>query len=87
MAALTKLVPVSHITYGTDYPYFGLGEFKALEEEDLSATELEHCDNGEQSRACAVPTVDCVRGWWAPRAFLSHSLTASMHWPEHQPHT
>jgi len=31
MAALTKLVPASQIIYGSDYPYFGLGQFKALE--------------------------------------------------------
>jgi 6-methylsalicylate decarboxylase len=40
IAALTKLVPASQITYGTDYPYFGLEQFKNLEGVGLSAAEL-----------------------------------------------
>jgi predicted TIM-barrel fold metal-dependent hydrolase len=40
IAALTKLVPASQITYGTDYPYFGLEQFKSLEGLGLSAVEL-----------------------------------------------
>lgn len=50
MAALTRLVPASHITYGTDYPYFGLGQFMALEEAGLSATELESISSGNAKR-------------------------------------
>lgn len=50
MAALTRLVPASRITYGTDYPYFGLNQFKALEEAGLSATELESIGSGNAKR-------------------------------------
>ena len=50
MAALTKLVPASQITYGSDYPYFGLGQFKTLEDVDLSATELESIGSGNATR-------------------------------------
>ena len=31
MAALTNLVPVSQITYGTDYPYFPLDQIESCE--------------------------------------------------------
>ena len=50
MAALTRLVPMSQITYGTDYPYFGLGQFRSLEEAGLSAAELESVGNGNAAR-------------------------------------
>ena len=40
MAALLKLVPVSKVTYGSDYPYFGLDQMKNLEELGLSAADL-----------------------------------------------
>jgi 6-methylsalicylate decarboxylase len=41
MAALMKLVPVSQITYGTDYPYFGLGQIADLQKLGLSAGDLD----------------------------------------------
>jgi 6-methylsalicylate decarboxylase len=41
MAALMKLVPVSQITYGTDYPYFGLGQIAELQKLGLSAGDLD----------------------------------------------
>jgi len=40
MAALLKLVPTSKVTYGTDYPYFGLDQMKSLEQLGLSASDL-----------------------------------------------
>jgi hypothetical protein len=29
MAALTQLVPATHITFGSDYPYFGFDQIDA----------------------------------------------------------
>ena len=40
MAALLKLVPTSQVTYGTDYPYFGLDQMKSLEQLGLDASDL-----------------------------------------------
>lgn len=40
IAALTKLVPASQVTYGSDYPYFGMGQFKDLQALGLSAADL-----------------------------------------------
>jgi 6-methylsalicylate decarboxylase len=46
MAALLKLVPPSKVTYGSDYPYFGLDQIKALEELGLSAADLKAIGSG-----------------------------------------
>jgi 6-methylsalicylate decarboxylase len=40
MAALLKLVPVSQITYGTDYPYFPMTQMSDLKKADLSEADL-----------------------------------------------
>ncbi len=50
MAALMKLVPVSQITYGTDYPYFGFDQFDNLQKLGLSATELAAIGHENASR-------------------------------------
>jgi hypothetical protein len=50
MAALTKLVPASQIIYGTGYPYFGLGQFKNLEEAGLFTAESESVGSGNATR-------------------------------------
>ena len=41
IAALMKLVPASHITYGTDFPYFGTDQFSDLVRLGLSYEDLE----------------------------------------------
>jgi 6-methylsalicylate decarboxylase len=50
MAALMKLVSVSQITYGTDYPYFPLDQIDNLRRLDLSATDLEAIASGNAGR-------------------------------------
>ena len=50
MAALMKLVPVSQITYGTDYPYFPLNQIDSLRQLNLPAPDLEAISSGNASR-------------------------------------
>jgi predicted TIM-barrel fold metal-dependent hydrolase len=50
MAALMKLVPVSQITYGSDYPYFGLDQFDDLRKIGLSAADLAAIGSGNARR-------------------------------------
>ena len=48
MAALLKLVPVSQVTYGTDYPYFALDQNK-----DLAEARSVRCRrDGDRERQC-----------------------------------
>ena len=50
MAALMKLVPVSQITYGTDYPYFPLNQIDALRQLNLPAADLQAIMSGNAAR-------------------------------------
>jgi predicted TIM-barrel fold metal-dependent hydrolase len=50
MAALMKLVPVSQITYGTDYPYFPLNQIDNLRQLNLPAADLQAIMNGNAAR-------------------------------------
>lgn len=50
MAALMKLVPTSQITYGSDYPYFGLEQFTDLKKLGLSAEDLAAIGSGNAMR-------------------------------------
>ena len=50
MAALLKLVPVSQVTYGTDYPYFPLSQNKDLQKLGLSAADVTAIENGNATR-------------------------------------
>jgi predicted TIM-barrel fold metal-dependent hydrolase len=50
MAALTKLVPISQITYGTDYPYFPLNQIDSLRHLDLPAADIEAIASGNAAR-------------------------------------
>jgi len=50
MAALTRLVPVSQVTYGTDYPYFPLDQINSLRQLNLPAADLEAIASGNVSR-------------------------------------
>ena len=50
MAALMKLVPVSQITYGTDYPYFPLDQINNLRQQNIAAADLEAIISGNATR-------------------------------------
>jgi 6-methylsalicylate decarboxylase len=50
MAALLKLVPVSQVTYGTDYPYFPLDQINSLRKLDLPAADLDAIASGNAAR-------------------------------------
>ncbi len=46
MAALLKFVPVSQVTYGTDYPYFALDQTEGLKQLGLSQADLKAIESG-----------------------------------------
>jgi predicted TIM-barrel fold metal-dependent hydrolase len=50
MAALMKLVPVSQITYGTDYPYFPLNQIDNLRQLNLPGADLAAIMSGNATR-------------------------------------
>jgi predicted TIM-barrel fold metal-dependent hydrolase len=50
MAALMKLVPISQITYGTDYPYFPLDQINNLRQQNLAAADLDAIMSGNATR-------------------------------------
>jgi 6-methylsalicylate decarboxylase len=50
MAALLKFVPVSQVTYGTDYPYFPLDQHVTLTQSGLSAADLQAIESGNAMR-------------------------------------
>ena len=51
MAALLKLVPVSQVTYGTDYPYFPLDQNKDLQKLGLSAADVQAIEQRQRDAA------------------------------------
>jgi predicted TIM-barrel fold metal-dependent hydrolase len=50
MAALMKLVPVSQVTYGTDYPYFPLNQIDSLRQLNLPPADLDAIASGNATR-------------------------------------
>jgi 6-methylsalicylate decarboxylase len=50
IAALLKLVPVSQIAYGTDYPYFPLNQSKNLPPLGFSAADVQAIESGNAMR-------------------------------------
>src|SRR5262249_60498631 len=50
IAALTALVPTSQITFGSDYPYFPLGQWKSLRALGLSEVDLAAIGSGNAMR-------------------------------------
>src|SRR5499427_6060411 len=50
MAALTKLVPISQITYGSDYPYFPLDQITNLRRLGLTEEQLRDIGSGNASK-------------------------------------
>jgi predicted TIM-barrel fold metal-dependent hydrolase len=65
MAALLKLVPVSQITYGTDYPYFPEDQYKDLTKVGLSDPDVQAIEHGNAERL--LPHLksarSCGPGW------------------------
>src|SRR5262249_8607960 len=50
MAALMKLVPVSQIPYGTDYPYFPLDQIAQLKQFGLTQEQVQEIGSGNAMR-------------------------------------
>ena len=50
MAALQKLVPVSQLSYGTDYPYFALNQIDNLRQLGLPQSDLDAIASGNAER-------------------------------------
>jgi predicted TIM-barrel fold metal-dependent hydrolase len=50
VAALLKLVPVSQVTYGTDYPYFPLDQNKDLQKLGLSSADIAAIEHDNATR-------------------------------------
>lgn len=50
MTALLKLVSPSRVTYGTDYPYFPLDQYKDLEKLNLSPADMQAIGSGNAER-------------------------------------
>jgi predicted TIM-barrel fold metal-dependent hydrolase len=55
MAALTRLVSAAHITFGSDYPYFGLDQIDALTRMDLPPADLQAIESGTARRLLPRP--------------------------------
>jgi hypothetical protein len=49
-AALTKLAPMTNITYGTDFPYFANDQLDTLDQRGLSAKDLAAIHSGNAKR-------------------------------------
>jgi predicted TIM-barrel fold metal-dependent hydrolase len=50
IAALLEFVPVSKVTYGSDYPYFGLDQMKNLEQLGFDEPDLRAIGGGNACR-------------------------------------
>jgi predicted TIM-barrel fold metal-dependent hydrolase len=50
MAALMKLVPVSQITFGSDYPYFPVSQIETLRKMGLPAGDMQAIESGNVTR-------------------------------------
>ncbi|HEY2135258.1 MAG TPA: amidohydrolase family protein [Xanthobacteraceae bacterium] len=50
MAALMKLVPISQITFGSDYPYFPLNQIETLRKMGLPAADMQAIESGNATR-------------------------------------
>ena len=50
MAALTKLVPATQITFGSDYPYFPLSQIETLRNMNFPSADLQAIESGNAAR-------------------------------------
>jgi predicted TIM-barrel fold metal-dependent hydrolase len=57
MTALLKLVPVSQVTYGTDYPYFAMNQTEGLKQLGLPEADMKAIFSGNAARLVPRLTV------------------------------
>jgi hypothetical protein len=50
-----RLVPVSQVTYGTDYPYYPLDQNKNLDKLGLSSADVKAIESGNAARLIPRP--------------------------------